>query len=133
MAPGGITWGDTPKAFLEGQTASMWTSTGNLAFVEKNAEFDWGVGFLPGGDGPGAPIGGGNFYIMQDTTDEERAAALSFIKFMTSPKSRSPNGVWQPATSAPRPDTWETPEMKAYTKRFATGFGGTGPISVRRA
>ena len=28
MAPGGISWGDTPKAFLEGQTASMWTSTG---------------------------------------------------------------------------------------------------------
>ena len=31
MAPGGISWGDTPKAFLEGQTASIWTSTGNLA------------------------------------------------------------------------------------------------------
>ena len=117
MAPGGITWGDTPKAFLEGQTASMWTSTGNLAFVEKNAEFDWGVGFLPGGDGPGAPIGGGNFYIMQDTTDEERAAALSFIKFMTSPKSAA---KWSMATGyvAPRPDTWETPEMKTYTKRL---------------
>ena len=126
MAPGGISWGDTPKAFLEGQTASMWTSTGNLAFIKENAEFDWGVGFLPGGDGPGAPIGGGNFYIFQDTTDEEREAALDFIKFMTSPESAA---KWSIATGyvAPRPDTWETPEMKAYAARLAAGAGRSGP------
>ncbi|MDB4830857.1 sn-glycerol-3-phosphate-binding periplasmic protein UgpB precursor [Rhodobacteraceae bacterium SB2] len=117
MAPGGISWGDTPKAFLEGQTASMWTSTGNLAFIEKNATFDWGVGFLPGGDGPGAPIGGGNFYIFSDTTDEEREAALDFIKFMTAPENAA---TWSIATGyvAPRPDAWETPEMKAYSERL---------------
>jgi sn-glycerol 3-phosphate transport system substrate-binding protein len=117
MAPGGISWGDTPKAFLEGQTASIWTSTGNLAFIEENAEFDWGVGFLPGGNGPGAPIGGGNFYIFQDTTEGERAAALDFIKFMTSPASAA---KWSIATGyvAPRPDTWETPEMQAYVERL---------------
>jgi sn-glycerol 3-phosphate transport system substrate-binding protein len=117
MAPGGISWGDTPKAFLEGQTASMWTSTGNLAFVEENATFDWGVGFLPGGDGPGAPIGGGNFYIFSDTTDEEREAALDFIKFMTSPANAA---TWSMATGyvAPRPDVWETPQMKEYAARL---------------
>jgi len=117
MAPGGISWGDTPKAFLEGQTASMWTSTGNLAFVEKNATFDWGVGFLPGGDGPGAPIGGGNFYVFEDTTEEEREASLDFIKFMTSPENAA---KWSIATGyvAPRPDAWETPEMKAYAERL---------------
>ncbi len=117
MAPGGISWGDTPKAFLEGQTASMWTSTGNLAFVEENATFDWGVGFLPGGDGPGAPIGGGNFYVFSDTTDEEREAALDFIKFMTSPENAA---TWSMATGyvAPRPDVWETPQMKEYAARL---------------
>ena len=93
MAPGGITWGDTPKAFLEGQTASMWTSTGNLAFIEKNAEFDWGVGFLPGGDGPGAPIGGGNFYIFEDTTEDEREAAMDFIKFPEPSRQESIQGL----------------------------------------
>lgn len=117
MAPGGISWGDTPKAFLEGQTASMWTSTGNLAFVNENASFEWGVGFLPGGDGPGAPIGGGNFYIFEDTTDEEREAALDFIKFMTAPENAA---RWSIATGyvAPRPDTWETPVMKDYAERL---------------
>jgi sn-glycerol 3-phosphate transport system substrate-binding protein len=117
MQQGGISWGDTPKAFLEGQAASMWTSTGNLTYVNDNATFDWGTAFLPGGDGPGAPLGGGNFYIFKQTTDEERAAALDFIKFMTAPENAA---RWSIATGyvAPRPETWETPEMKAYAEKL---------------
>ncbi len=113
MAPGGITWGDTPKAFLEGQAASIWTSTGNLAFINENAEFDWGVGFLPGGDGPGAPVGGGNFYIFKGITDEERDAALDFVRFMTTPENQA---IWSMATGyvAPSAAAWETPEMQTY-------------------
>jgi sn-glycerol 3-phosphate transport system substrate-binding protein len=115
MQPGGVTWGDTPKAFLEGQAASIWTSTGNLAFINENAEFDWGVGFLPGGDGPGAPVGGGNFYIFKETTDEEREAALDFVRFMTTPENQA---IWSMATGyvAPSQAAWETPEMKAYAE-----------------
>tara|TARA_R110002124_G_scaffold49437_3_gene144929 strand:- start:3666 stop:4943 length:1278 start_codon:yes stop_codon:yes gene_type:complete len=117
MAPGGISWGDTPKAFVEQNAATIWTSTGNLAFVNDNAEFDWGVGFLPGGKGPGAPVGGGNFYIFKETTDEERAAALDFIKFMTTPENAA---KWSIATGyiAPRADTWETPVMKEYAAKL---------------
>jgi sn-glycerol 3-phosphate transport system substrate-binding protein len=47
MAPGIIEWGATPKAFFEGQTAMMWTSTGNLTNVRDNAPFDFGVAMLP--------------------------------------------------------------------------------------
>ncbi len=117
MAPGGISWGDTPKAFVEGNAASIWTSTGNLAFVNDNAEFDWGVGFLPGGKGPGAPVGGGNFYIFKGTSPEEQAAALDFIKFMTAPENAA---KWSIATGyvAPRADTWETPVMQEYAARL---------------
>ena len=117
MAPGGITWGDTPKAFLEGQAASIWTSTGNLAFINENAEFDWGVGFLPGGDGPGAPVGGGNFYIFKDISDEEREAALDFVRFMTTSENQA---IWAMATGyvAPSQAAWETPEMQAYAERL---------------
>lgn len=113
MASGGISWGETPKAFVEGQTASMWTSTGNLAFVEENADFEWGASFLPGGSGPGAPIGGGNFYIFEDTTDEEREAAMDFIRHMTTAENAA---RWSIATGyiAPRPDAWETPMMQEY-------------------
>jgi len=117
MASGGISWGDTPKAFVDGKAATIWTSTGNLAFVNKNAEFDWGVGFMPGGKGPGAPVGGGNFYIFKDIDAEHQAAALDFVKFMTSPESAA---KWAIATGyiAPRADTWETPAMKAYVARL---------------
>ena len=117
MQPGGISWGDTPKAFIEGQTATMWTSTGNLAYVNDNAKFDWSVAFLPGGDGPGAPTGGGNFYLFKDTTPEEREAAVDFVKFMTSADNAA---KWSIATGyiAPREDAWETPEMKAYVERL---------------
>jgi len=117
MAPGGISWGDTPKAFIEGNAATIWTSTGNLAYVNDNAEFDWGVAFLPGGKGPGAPVGGGNFYIFKDTSAEEQAAALDFIKFMTAPENAA---KWAIATGyiAPRADTWETPIMKEYAAKL---------------
>ena len=39
MQPGSIEWGPTPKAFFEGETAMMWTTTGNLVNVRTNAPF----------------------------------------------------------------------------------------------
>ena len=76
MAPGIIEWGATPKAFFKGQTAMMWTSTGNLTNVRDNAPFDFGVGLLPAHKRYGAPTGGGNFYIFRDSSDEQKKAAF---------------------------------------------------------
>ena len=117
MAPGIIEWGATPKAFFEGQTAMMWTSTGNLTNVRENAPFDFGVGLLPGNKRRGAPTGGGNFYIFRDSSDEQKKAAFEFVKWITAPAQAA---KWTIATGyvAPGPDTWETEEMKAYTKDF---------------
>lgn len=117
MAPGIIEWGATPKAFFEGQTAMMWTSTGNLTNVRTNAPFDFGVGLLPGNTRRGAPTGGGNFYIFSDSTDEQKKAAFDFVKWISQPAQ---SAKWTIATGyvAPRPDTWETDEMKAYTTDF---------------
>ena len=64
MEPGIVEWGATPKAFFEGQTAMMWTTTGNLTNVRKNAPFDFGVAMLPANKRRGAPTGGGNFYLF---------------------------------------------------------------------
>ena len=62
-------------------------------------------------------MGGGNFYIFKDITDEERVAALDFVKFMTTPANAA---KWSIATGyvAPRDDAWETPEMKAYAEKL---------------
>ena len=72
---------------------------------------------LPANKRRGAPTGGGNFYIFKDSTDAQKAASLDFIKWITAPKQAA---KWTIATGyvAPRPDTWETPEMKAYVADF---------------
>jgi len=117
MQPGIVEWGSTPKAFFEGQTAMMWTTTGNLTNVRKNAPFDFGVAMLPANKRRGAPTGGGNFYIFKDSTDEQKAASFEFIKWITAPEQAA---KWTIATGyvAPRPDAWETPAMKAYVADF---------------
>ena len=117
MAPGIIEWGSTPKAFFEGQTAMMWTTTGNLTNVRNNAPFAFGVAMLPANKRRGAPTGGGNFYIFKDSTDEQKKASVDFVKWITAPEQAA---RWTIATGyvAPRPDAWETPAMKEYVKDF---------------
>src|SRR3546814_20777107 len=98
--PGGtIEWGTLRQAFLEGQAAMMWHSTGNLTAVKDAASFDFGVAELPANVQPGSPTGGGNFYVFKDTTEEERAAALKLIQFMTSPEQAA---AWSIATESGR-------------------------------
>ncbi|MBX2883656.1 MAG: ABC transporter substrate-binding protein [Granulosicoccus sp.] len=117
MAPGIIEWGATPKAFFEGQTAMMWTSTGNLTNVRENAPFDFGVGLLPANKQYGAPTGGGNFYIFRESSDEQKQAAFEFVKWITAPEQAA---KWSIATGyvAPSPAAWETNEMLTYAKEF---------------
>jgi len=117
MAPGIVEWGTTPKAFFERETAMMWTTTGNLTNVRNNAPFEFGVAMLPANKRRGAPTGGGNFYIFNDSSEEQQKASLDFIKWITAPEQAA---VWTIATGyvAPRPDAWETPAMQAYIADF---------------
>ena len=117
MEPGIVEWGATPKAFFERQTAIMWTTTGNLTNVRKNAPFDFGVAMLPANKRRGAPTGGGNFYLFKGASDEQLAAAVKFVQWITAPEQAA---KWTIATGyvAPRPDAWETDAMKAYAADF---------------
>lgn len=117
MQPGSIEWGPTPKAFFEGETAMMWTTTGNLTNVRSNAPFDFGVAMLPAKERRGAPTGGGNFYLFKDSTDEQKEAAVDFVQWITAPEQAA---TWSIATGyiAPRAETWDTDKMKAYTADF---------------
>lgn len=117
MPTGTVEWGTLRQAFLEGQTAMMWHSTGNLTAVKKNAEFDFGVAMLPGNKRLGSPTGGGNFYIFKDTSDEEKAAAMKLIEYMTAPEQAA---EWSIATGymGVSPAAYETEALKSYTKDF---------------
>lgn len=115
MQPGILDWGATPRAFMDGQAAIIWTTTGNLGNIRTNAPFEFGVGMLPAKTQPGAPTGGGNFYLFSGNSDEETRAAIDFVKWATEPTQAA---AWSIATGyvAPRADTWETAEMKAYVE-----------------
>ncbi|WP_421858520.1 ABC transporter substrate-binding protein [Oricola sp.] len=117
MPEGTVEWGTLRQAFLEGKTAMMWHSTGNLTAVKNNASFDFGVAKLPGKVRLGSPTGGGNFYIFKDSTEEEKEAALELIKFMTSPEQAA---AWSIATGymGVSPAAYETEALQAYTKEF---------------
>ncbi len=117
MPEGTVEWGTLRQAFLEGQTAMMWHSTGNLSAVKKGASFDFGVAMLPGNVRLGSPTGGGNFYLFKNSSDEEKEAALKLIKFMTSPEQAA---TWSIATGymGVSPAAYETDALQAYTKEF---------------
>jgi sn-glycerol 3-phosphate transport system substrate-binding protein len=117
MPEGTIEWGTLRQNFLEGKTAMMWHSTGNLTTVKKNANFDFGVAMLPAGKRRGTPTGGGNFYMFKDTTAAEREASMKLIKFMTAPEN---SAKWSVATGymGVSPDAYETDTLKSYVSDF---------------
>ncbi|MDI3335674.1 ABC transporter substrate-binding protein [Defluviimonas aestuarii] len=117
MPEGTVEWGTLRQAFLEGQTAMMWHSTGNLTAVKNDASFDFGVAELPANVRKGSPTGGGNFYVFKDTSPEEKAAALKLIEFMTAPEQAATWSIktgYMGVSSA----AYETEALKAYTEEF---------------
>ncbi len=117
MPEGTIEWGTLRQNFLEQKTAIMWHSTGNLTTVKNKATFDFGVAMLPAGSEAGSPTGGGNFYIFKDASDEERAASLKLVRFMTSPEQAA---KWSIETGymGVSPAAYETTELTDYVKTF---------------
>jgi sn-glycerol 3-phosphate transport system substrate-binding protein len=115
--PGVVEWGTTPKDFFERKTAIIWTTTGNLTNIKANAPFPFGVAMLPAHNGRGSPTGGGNFYFFKKMSAEKFAAALKFVKWMTTPERAADWGI-KTGYVAVRPDAWETPVMKKYVADF---------------
>lgn len=111
--PGIQEWGTTPSDFLEQRIAMVWTTTGNLTNIRKNATFDFGLAPYPGNPGPASVLGGGNLYIFKDAPAEEKAAAFEFIKFMTSDEIQADWSI-QTGYIAPRDGAWETELLKSY-------------------
>lgn len=114
---GTIEWGTLRQAFVQGRTAMMWHTTGNLTAVRDEADFDFGVAMLPAKKEPASPTGGGNFYLFSGATDEQKQAALTFVKWMTAPER---SARWSMATGyvATSPAAYETDTLKAYAADF---------------
>ncbi|MCZ4280641.1 ABC transporter substrate-binding protein [Kiloniella laminariae] len=117
MPSGTIEWATLRQNFLEGKTAMMWHSTGNLTAVKNDASFDFGVAMLPAQKRRGTPTGGGNFYIFEKSSPEERKAAIKLIRFLTEPERTA---EWSIGTGylGTGPDAYATPELTQYVKDF---------------
>ena len=115
--PGIAEWGTTPRDFLEGKVAMIWTTTGNLSNIKANAKFPFGVAMLPAEKKRGSPTGGGNFHLFKGANPAQRAASLQFLQWLTTPERAA---QWSIDTGyvAVRRDAWETPAMKAYVASF---------------
>jgi len=117
MPEGVIEWATVPSDFLEGKTAMMYHTTGNLTNVKNNAKFDFGVAFLPAKKEYASPTGGGNFYMFKGTDEAKQEAAWKFITFMTQPERAA---QWSMDTGyvATRKSAYETDRMKKYVEEF---------------
>ncbi len=117
MPDGTIEWGTLRQNFIEQSTAMMWHSTGNLTAVRDEADFEFGVAMLPMKTQRGSPTGGGNFYIFRDTSEEERRAAMTFIRWMTAPQRAA---TWSMETGymGVSPAAYETQALRDYIDTF---------------
>lgn len=111
--PGVQEWGTTPADFLEDRIAMIWTTTGNLTNIKRNAKFDFGVAPYPGKVRPASVLGGGNFYIFAKAPQADKEAAFKFTKFMTSDELQA-DWCIQTGYVAPRDGAWETAALKKY-------------------
>ncbi|MCM3089724.1 ABC transporter substrate-binding protein [Cytobacillus sp. AMY 15.2] len=117
MPEGVIEWATVPSDFLSGKTAMMYHTTGNLTNVKNNADFDFGVSFLPANNQYGSPTGGGNIYLFKDLPKANKEAAIKFMKFLTEPERVA---QWSIDTGyvATRESAYETDLLKKYIKEF---------------
>lgn len=117
MPPGSIDWATLRTDFLEGKTAMMWHTTGNLTAVKDGAKFNFGVAMLPAKERRGSPTGGGSFYIFKNASPEQQKAAVKFIQWMTAP-DRAAEWSMKTGYVAVSPAAYKTSAMEAYAKGF---------------
>lgn len=117
MPEGVIEWATVPSDFLSGKTAMMYHTTGNLTNVKNNADFDFGVSFLPANNQYGSPTGGGNIYLFKDLPEANKKAAIKFMEFLTEPERVA---QWSIDTGyvATRESAYETDLLKKYVEEF---------------
>lgn len=133
LSPKGlIEWGTLRQNFVEGKTAMMWHSTGNLTAVLKDAKFDVGVAQLPGNTEMGSPTGGGNFYLFKSGTEAEQQAAFRLVRFLTAPER---SAQWSVATGymGVSPASYETPTLKSYAAKVPQALVARDQLAVATA
>jgi sn-glycerol 3-phosphate transport system substrate-binding protein len=108
-------WGQAPADFASGQTAMIVHSSGSLAGILEQADFEVGVMPLPGKEeGTYATVpGGGNLYILKGAPQEQQDAAWKFIQFLVQPENVADFSI-HTGYIAGRQDAYESDAMQSY-------------------
>lgn len=109
------TWGVSPGDLASGRAAMIMHSSGSLASILKQANFDVGVMALPGkkpGTYASVP-GGGNLYILKGAPQDQKNAAFKFIEFLTQPENVADFSI-KTGYIATRKSAYDTQLMKDY-------------------
>ncbi len=111
-------WGQAPGEFAKGTAAMIMHSSGSLAGILKQADFEVGVMAVPGKKpGTFATVpGGGNLYILKGASKEEQDAAWEFIKFLTRPEYVADFSI-NTGYIAIRNAAYDTPAMKDHLQK----------------
>ncbi len=87
-------YGTMMTLFKEGKVAMIVNGPWEVAALDADPQFggfdNLGVAPVPSGSaGAGAPVGGHNYVIYSGMDEEKAAAAIAFVKFMSSPESQA--------------------------------------------
>jgi sn-glycerol 3-phosphate transport system substrate-binding protein len=85
--------------------ATTTQSTGSLGGIATSAKFQVGTAFLPQGKQFGCPTGGAGLGIMAAAPEEQKQAAVEFLKFLAQPENVvywSKHSGYMPATNSAR-------------------------------
>jgi sn-glycerol 3-phosphate transport system substrate-binding protein len=132
MPEGVIEWATVPTDFMQGRTAMMFHTTGNLTNVRKGSTFDFGVAYLPAGKRFGSPTGGGNLYMFKGISQEKKDAAWKFMRFATSPAQAA---YFSMSTGyvATRKSAFETDLLKGYVTGFPQALVARDQLEFAKA
>ncbi|MBS1251447.1 MAG: sn-glycerol-3-phosphate-binding periplasmic protein UgpB [Anaerolineales bacterium] len=108
-------WGQAPSDFASGQAAMIVHSSGSLAGILNQADFEVGVMAVPGQEeGTYATVpGGGNLYVLKGVSQAKQDAAWKFIQFLTQPEYVADFST-QTGYIASREPAYETQTMQDY-------------------
>lgn len=115
--PGISAWPQLSPDFLEGNSAIIQHTTGNLRNVREKAGFPFGVAGLPGLTEPRTVVGGGNLYFFKNASPPEREAALRLARFLTAPE-RAADWSIRTGYIATSPAAYETAALRDYVQKF---------------
>ncbi|MCG8479250.1 MAG: ABC transporter substrate-binding protein [Spirochaetales bacterium] len=114
--PAGVqaSWGNVVPNFVSGNTAMIVHTSGSLAGVLDQADFEVGVIGVPGRDGGYFSVpGGGNLYMIAGLSEAEKQAAFDFAVFLTDP-ARAADFSIRTGYIATRESAFTVPAMQTY-------------------